>query len=119
MALPRARAGRMGEETMIGRSLILALGAALLFGLAGQAGAAERMKGKDVIVTGCVYQPLPTCTKIDSGKTVYVLHDAKPPIPNNTGVTLVGTRTGDVDICFGIPLKVLKWKQNKLHCPPR
>jgi hypothetical protein len=102
---------------MLRLSFAVVLGAALLAGVAAKSNAAERVRGNKISISGCTSVAPPVCTLINSGKQVYMLVDARPPIPAGIGVTLVGEKAGDVSICFHPVVKVLKWKQNKLHCP--
>ena len=103
---------------MLRQGFVLALGVGLLLGMAGHADAAKRAKGAKtatITVSGCTRWSPPFCTMIGSGPKTYWLHGAALPL--NTGVTVVGVKTGDVSLCFGTPLKVLKWTRNKLRCP--
>jgi len=38
-------------------------------------------------------------------------------VPVNVGVTIVGVQSGDISVCFGVPIKVLKWSRNRMVCP--
>jgi hypothetical protein len=96
--------------TRLSLAFVLAVG--LLFGAAAQADAANSF----IVVRGFAHYQVPGCTVISQGGNIFSLHGASPAIPYNVGVTVVGTKSGDVSICFGIPLKVVKWTRNRLRC---
>jgi hypothetical protein len=104
---------------MLRLSFAVLLGAALFAGVAAKSDAAARLRGNKVSISGCTSVAPPVCTliMIKSGKQVYMLVEARPPITGGIGVTLVGEKAGDVSICFHPVVKVLKWKRNRMHCP--
>ena len=90
--------------------------------VAGTIGHSEAAKGgktakqPTVTISGCAYAAPPACTNMWSGGQIYSLHGAKPPVPLNVGVTVVGVQD-DLSICFGVPIRVIKWSRNKMKCP--
>jgi len=105
---------------MLRQGFALALSAGLLLGMVGHADAAKRAKGAKtatITVSDCTRWAPPFCTMIGSGPQTYWLQGGSPAVPLNVGVTVVGVKTGDVSLCFGTPLKVLKWSRNRLRCP--
>ncbi|HEY6026128.1 MAG TPA: hypothetical protein VIV09_04435 [Pseudolabrys sp.] len=93
---------------------------ALVAGTIGHAEAAKRgktAKQPTVTISGCAYAAPPACTNMWSGGQIYSLSGGKPPVPVNVGVTIVGVQSGDISVCFGVPIKVLKWSRNRMVCP--
>jgi len=105
---------------MLRQGLALALGAGLLVGMVGHADAAKKkMKPAEgeMTLSGCARFWPPFCTVLSTGAQSYSLIGAVPAIPVNTGVTVVGVRSGDVSLCFGAPVRVVRWWRNKMRCP--
>jgi hypothetical protein len=75
-------------------SFAVLLGAALFAGVAAKSDAAARLRRNKVSISGCTSVGPPVCTliMIKCGKQVYMVVDARPPIPGGIGVTLVGKR---------------------------
>ena len=98
-------------------SCLFAMSAALCatVALTGSAEAAKRAKDTLVIV-GCSRFLPPFCTSVGYRGTTYIMHSAVPPIPPNTGVAVVGKKTGDVGICFGTQVQVISWKKTRQRC---
>ncbi len=101
---------------MLRLSLAFALAAGFVVGIAGHADAAKR-SNSFIVLRGCAHYQVPACTIISSGGHTYSLHGASPAVPLNVGVTVVGTKSGDISICFATPIKVVKWTRNRLRCP--
>ncbi len=87
--------------------------AGFLFVIAAPANAANSF----IVIKGCAHWAPPFCTNIGQGGNTYSLLGASPPVPLNVGVTVVGTKSGDLSLCFGIPIKVIKWSRNRMRCP--
>lgn len=102
---------------MLRQSLAVALGAGLLIGMVGHADAAKKKRADDGTITlsGCARFWPPFCTVLNAGGQNYSLQGAAVPV--NTGVTVVGVKSGDISLCFGTPVHVVRWRPNKLHCP--
>ncbi len=98
----------------LGAAFIFAAG--FMFGLVGDASAGKRANSF-IVLRGCAHYQVPACTKISSGGQTYSLVGASPPVPLNVGVTVVGTKSGDIGVCFATSIKVVKWSRNKLRCP--
>ena len=98
----------------LGLAFILAAG--FVFGVAGNAFAAKRANSF-IVLHGCAHFQVPACTIITSGGQTYSLVGASPPVPLNVGVTVVGTKSGDIGVCFTTSIKVVKWTRNKQRCP--
>jgi hypothetical protein len=101
---------------MLRLSLAFVLAAGFVAGIAGHADAAKRANSF-IILHGCAHFQVPACTIISSGGQTYNLVGASPPVPLNVGVTVVGTKSGDIGICFATSIKVVKWTRDKLRCP--
>ena len=101
---------------MLRQGFALALGAGLLVGMAGHADAAKSANSF-IVLRGCAHYQVPACTIISSGGHTYSLVGASPPVPLNVGVTVVGTKSGDIGICFAPSIKVVKWSRNRMRCP--
>lgn len=88
--------------------------------LASDAEAAKKKAAADkdtVTVTGCAQTMVPSvCTAIWTGSATYVVNSAKPAIPPNTSVTVVGKKTSDTSPCFGTWLEVKSWKKAGKAC---
>jgi hypothetical protein len=67
---------------MLRLSFAVLLGAALFAGVAAKSDAAARLRGNKVSISGCTSVAPPVCTliMIKSGKQVYMLVEARPPI---------------------------------------
>lgn len=105
---------------MLRQSLAIALGAGLLIGMVGHADAAKKKRSDDGTVTlsGCARFWPPFCTVLNAGGGQnFSLQGAVPAIPVNTGVTVVGVKSGDISLCFGTPVRVVRWRPNKMRCP--
>jgi hypothetical protein len=111
-----------GETTNMHIGKVLAVAAAVCAMLATTGGAeAAKKKGKakakdTIVVSGCARFAPPFCTSLTSKGTTYMLSPTTPPIPRDTGVTVVGRKTGNVGPCFGTWLEVKSWKPNRLLC---
>jgi hypothetical protein len=101
---------------MLRLSLAFAIAAGFTVGIAGHADAATRANSF-IVLRGCAHYQVPSCTMISSGGHTYSLVGASPPVPLDVGVTVVGTKSGDMGICFAPSIKVVKWTRNKLRCP--
>jgi hypothetical protein len=105
---------------MLRQALTAVAAIALVAGTIGHAEAAKRgktAKQPTVTISGCAYAAPPACTNMWSGGQIYSLSGGKPPVPVNVGVTIVGVQSGDISVCFGVPIKVLKWSRNRMVCP--
>ncbi|AXK80068.1 hypothetical protein DW352_05800 [Pseudolabrys taiwanensis] len=104
---------------MLRQGLAIALGAGLLVGMVGHADAAKKKRADDGTITlsGCARFWPPFCTVLSTGAQSYSLIGAVPAVPVNTGVTVVGVKSGDVSLCFGTPVRVVRWRPNKMRCP--
>jgi len=101
---------------MLRLSLAFLLSAGLAAGVAGQANAAKRANSF-ITLSGCAHYQVPACTMLRSGGQTYSLVGASPAVPLNVGVTVTGTKSGDLGICFAPSIKVVKWTRNRLRCP--
>lgn len=101
---------------MLRLSLALLLGVGLMVGIAEHADAAKRANSF-IVLRGCAHYQVPACTMISSGGQTYSLVGASPPVPLNVGVTVIGTKSGDIGVCFAASIKVVKWTRNRLRCP--
>jgi hypothetical protein len=107
------------------QALAVALGVALLAGMARHADAAKAKKKSAMNPTfidlrGCTHFQPPMCTMINSGGKNYALVWSTPPVPPvplNTHMRVTGQVTGTVGICFAPTVRVLSWKADKMHCP--
>jgi hypothetical protein len=104
---------------MLRKGLAVALGAGLLVGMVGHADAAKKKHADDGTVTlsGCARFWPPFCTVLNAGGQNFSLQGAVPAIPVNASVTVVGVKSGDISLCFGTPVRVVRWRPNRLHCP--
>jgi len=104
----------------MGRSLAVIVAICTTLGATSGAEAAKAKKGAKskgiVVVSGCARFAPPFCTAISSRGTTYTLSPTTPPIPRDTGVTVVGRKTGGMSPCFGTWLEVISWKPNRLLC---
>lgn len=105
---------------MLRMGFALAFGIALLAGTAGNADAAKRAKmAKTDLITlrGCAHTATPFCTIMNTETVTYSLTEASPPLPVETGITVVGEKTAGPTVCSGMPLKVVKWSRTRMKCP--
>jgi hypothetical protein len=83
--------------------------------------ASKRAPRNLVTVSGCATMGPPTmfCVVVPAGGVSYIVKSARPQIPLDLGVTVVGRKTGESDPwCDGIDLQVISWRTNaRLTCP--
>ncbi len=106
----------------IGRLLMIATSLCAVAALTTDADAAKKKRtmAKDlVVVSGCARFVPPFCTAVAYRGTTYIVNSANPHIPRDTGVTVIGRKTGDMSPCFGTWLQVISWKPNRLLCTQR
>jgi hypothetical protein len=99
------------------RVLFVALTSALCVTAFSSSFAAEKVRGKTIIGSGCTSWRVPFCTVVNTGKTTYALEGASPSIPVGVGISFVGEKLGDFSPCFVPVVKVISWKPNKMKCP--
>ena len=90
--------------------------------LSATAEAASKRAARSVVtVSGCATMGPPTmfCVVVPAGGASYIVKSARPQIPLDLGVTVVGRKTGESDPwCHGIDLQVISWRTNaRLTCP--
>ena len=99
------------------RYRVMAVAAAGLAAVAMSSGAEAAKRAKDtLVISGCSRFLPPFCSSVSYRGTTYIMHSAVPPIPPNTGVAVVGKKTGDVGICFGTQVQVISWKKTRQRC---
>jgi hypothetical protein len=76
---------------------------------------AARKPGDVVRISGCTKAVPPFCIGVSFRGTTYTL-SSMTPIAMNTGIKVVGRKTGAVGPCGGTALQVISWQPTRRVC---